>query len=127
MKFVNEEIENAGMIPFFHCCGKIWDVLDDFIASGYKGYQSVQKTAGMDWKSLKREYGNQLAIWAGVQCETLINDTFEVVDLEVRNALDTLMPRGGFIFGSTNSVQTGAMTDSYLRAIDVLRREGRYK
>lgn len=122
---VVEAVEEAGMLPFFHCCGKTWDVLDDFVAAGWKGYQSVQKTAGMDWARLKREYGNVLTIWAGVSCETLIEGDAEDVEGEVREAIEVLSPGGGFIFGSTNSVQYGARTDNYLRALEIAR-EFRY-
>lgn len=126
IKTVNEEIVKAGMVPFFHCCGRIWDILDDYIASGYKGYQSVQQTAGMDWGKLKGKYGKQLALWTGVQCETLVSGTMEDTEQEVGGALKTLMPGGGFIFGSTNSVQFGAKTDNYLKALEVVKEKGIY-
>jgi uroporphyrinogen decarboxylase len=126
IKTVNEEIVKAGMIPFFHCCGRIWDILDDYVASGYKGYQSVQQTAGMDWGKLKGKYGKQLTLWTGVQCETLVSGTMEDTEQEVGEALKTLMPGGGFIFGSTNSVQFGAKTDNYLKALEVVKEKGIY-
>jgi uroporphyrinogen decarboxylase len=126
IKTVNKEIVKAGMVPFFHCCGKIWDILDDYIASGYKGYQSVQQTAGMDWGKLKGKYGKQLTLWTGVQCETLVSGTMEDTEQEVGEALKTLMPGGGFIFGSTNSVQFGAKTDNYLKALEVVKEKGIY-
>ena len=127
MKMVNDETVKANMIPFFHCCGNTWELLKDYIAAGYKGYQSVQQSAGVDWKKLKDEYGKQLTIWAGVQCETLINGSFADVDKEVEQALKDLMPGGGFIFGSTNTVQFGANTDNYLRALDTARKKGGYR
>jgi hypothetical protein len=126
MRLVNAEIEKRGMIPFFHCCGRIWDILPDYITAGYKGYQSVQSSAGMDWKRLKKEYGDDLTIWAGVSCETLVEGSIDDVEREVSEALQYLMPDGGFIFGSTNSVQYGAKTDNYLRALEIVREEGIY-
>ena len=126
MEMVNNEIIKAGMIPFYHCCGKIWDILDDYTAARYKGYQSVQQSAGMDWEKLKKDYGNKLTIWAGVQCETLINGTLKETEDEVTKAMEILMPGGGFIFGSTNSVQYGAKTENYLKALYVVRTKGVY-
>lgn len=69
---VNRQICQAGMIPFFHGCGRIWDILDDFVEAGYQGYQSIQESAGMDNRILKEKYGDRLTMWTGVQCETLI-------------------------------------------------------
>ncbi|MHC4713977.1 MAG: uroporphyrinogen decarboxylase family protein, partial [Planctomycetota bacterium] len=99
------------MYPFFHCCGRIWDILDDWVKAGYLGYQSIQGTAGMDLAEVKRKYGDRLVLWAGVQCETLVEGTPDEVEEEVKRSLEVAMPGGGFIFGSTNSVQFGAKTD----------------
>ncbi len=97
------------------------------MASGYKGYQSVQKSAGMDTRRMKENYGDKLTLWTGVQCETLIEGTKEELEKEVREYLEICMPGGGFIFGSTNSVQYGANTDNYLRALEIIRNEGIYR
>jgi len=127
MKAVNEEIEKNGMISFFHCCGCIWDILDDYIGAGYKGYQSIQATAGMDTRLVKEKYGKQLTLWTGVQCETLVAGSMMDTEREVREGLKYLMPGGGFIFGSTNSVQFGASTDNYLKALEIVGKEGKYE
>lgn len=126
IKKVNELIVNHGMIPFFHCCGNIWEVLEDFMAAGYQGYQSIQESAGMDSRKVKEKYGESLTLWTGVQCETLVEANLEDTKKEVQASLEYLMPNGGFIFGSTNSVQYGAKTENYLRALDVVRKYGVY-
>jgi len=126
IKRVNEEIVKNGMIPFFHCCGNIWSILDDFVGAGYKGYQSIQESAGMDTRKVKEKYGDKLTLWTGIQCETLVAGTIEDVEKEVRKNLEFLMPGGGFIFGSTNSVQYGAKTENYLKALEILRKYGNY-
>lgn len=127
VKRVNKEIENNGMIPFFHCCGNIWEILDDFIAAGYKGYQSIQESAGMDTRMVKNKYGDILTLWTGIQCEILVEGSLAEAENEVRENLEFLMPGGGFIFGSTNSVQYGAKTDNYLKALDIVRKYGVYR
>jgi hypothetical protein len=126
-KQMTGKIEQAGCIPFLHCCGSVRDLMDDFVAAGYKGYQSIQASAGMNWDWLKTNYGQKMTLWTGVQCETLINGTRLQVEHEVRKGLEVLMPRGGFIFGSTNSVQYGASTDNYLYALDLVRKYGNYR
>lgn len=123
---VNRRITAAGMIPFFHCCGNIWDILEDFIAAGYQGYQSIQESAGMDNGRIKAQYGKSLTMWTGIQCETLVSGSAHDVQSEVERNLRTLMPGGGFLFGSTNSVQYGAKTDNYLRALELVREKGIY-
>ncbi len=126
MKRVNNTMKENDMIPFFHCCGKIWDILDDYIESGYAGYQSIQESAGMDNRRVKELYGDRLTLWTGVQCETLVQGTLRETEQEVRRNLETLMPGGGFIFGSTNSVQYGAKTGNYLKTLETVRQYGKY-
>lgn len=127
IRMVNEEQEKNGMIPFFHGCGNIWDIMNDFVLAGYKGYQSIQASAGMDTKTVKEKYGRDLTLWTGIQCETLVSGTMADAEREVREGLNYLMPGGGFIFGSTNSVQYGAKTDNYLKALEIVRKEGVYR
>ncbi len=127
IRAVNQAIVSSGMIPFFHCCGNIWDILDDFVDAGYKGYQSIQESARMDTASVKARYGRQLTLWTGIQCETLIKGSAEDAIAEVRKNLDICMPGGGYIFGSTNTVQYGAKTDNYLKALDTVRKYGVYR
>jgi uroporphyrinogen decarboxylase len=126
-RMVVEESERVGIPVFFHCCGRIWDILDDFVAAGYKGYQSIQESAGMSTVEMKKRYGDVLTLWTGVQCETLIEATVQETEAEVKRSLEILMPGGGFIFGSTNSVQYGAQTENYLRALETVRRSGQYR
>lgn len=61
-----------------------------------------------------------------MQCETLVEKSLPEVKQEVERNLEVLMPGGGYIFGSTNSVQYGAKTDNYLRALEIVREKGKY-
>ena len=81
----------------------------------------------MDTARVKQLYGDRLTLWTGVQCETLIQATAEETAAEVRRNLRNLMPGGGFILGSTNSVQYGAKTENYLKALEVVHKEGIYR
>ena len=127
LKEVAAETTRLGIIPMFHCCGRIWDILDDWVDAGFQGYQSIQGSAGMDYPTVKAKYGDRITLWTGIQCETLVTGTTAEVEEEVKRTLEVCMPGGGFIFGSTNSVQFGAKTENYLKALEVLRRHGRYE
>lgn len=98
MKRVNHEIMRQDMIPFFHCCGNIWDIMADFVQADYKGYQSIQESAGMESKRVKDLYGDSITLWTGVQCETLVSGSLADTEREVLKNLRNLMPGGGFIF-----------------------------
>jgi uroporphyrinogen-III decarboxylase len=115
-----------GFIPFFHCCGCAWDILEDWIDAGMKGYQSVQASAGMGLAEVKDRYGDKLTLWAGLNCETLVAGSLADIEAEVIESLKVGMPGGGFIFGANNSVMYGAKTENYMRALDLVREHGQY-
>ncbi len=127
MKMLNDEIYKNNMLPSFHCCGQITDILSSYIEAGYVSYQSVQASAGMVAKDIKAKYGDKLSLWAGIQCETLVDGSMYDVIKEVETSLVDLMPGGGFVFGSTNSVQYGAKTENYLKALEIVNSKGIYK
>ena len=123
---VNVNASRMGLIPFFHCCGKIWELVEDYIQAGCRGYQSIQGSAGMDLKTVKARFGERLTLWAGIQCETLVAGSLADVEQEVRASLDIAMPGGGFIYGSNNTIQYGAKTENFLKGIEVVRKHGVY-
>jgi len=123
---VNSNGSDFGLIPFFHCCGKIWDIVEDYIGAGCKGYQSVQGSAGMDLATVKQKYGDRLTLWAGIQCETLVEGSEKDVEEEVLESLEIGMPGGGFIYGSNNTIQYGAKTANFLKGMELVRKHGIY-
>lgn len=80
----------------------------------------------MDNRKVKTMYGERLTLWTGIQCESLIGAGKEEIEREVLKNLEILMPGGGFLFGSTNSVQYGAKTENYLRALELVKEKGIY-
>jgi uroporphyrinogen decarboxylase len=126
MKQICAEARRRGLHIFLHSCGWIWSILDDLVEAGFEGYQSIQESAGMDTAKVKSLYGDKLTLWTGVQCETLIDASLDDVAKEVRRLLSVCRPGGGFIFGSTNSVQFGAKTENYLKALETVKKYGGY-
>jgi hypothetical protein len=80
---------------FFHTCGAIYELLDDFIEMGVDIINPVQCSAvGMDAKKLKANYGDKLVFWGGgVDTQkTLPFGTPEEVCREVRQRLEIFSP-----------------------------------
>ncbi|MHB9071540.1 MAG: uroporphyrinogen decarboxylase family protein [Sedimentisphaerales bacterium] len=126
IKQICDEARKLGLHIFLHSCGWIWSIMDDIIDAGIEGYQSIQESAGMDTKKVKTLYGDKLTLWTGIQCETLVDGAASDVEEEVHRLVNICKPGGGFIFGSTNSVQYGAKTENYLKSIDTVRKCGVY-
>jgi uroporphyrinogen decarboxylase len=116
-----------GVYAFTHNCGNNWLILAILIEAGFDAWQSIQaKTGQMDLGRLKERYGGRLTFWGGINVETLQDGSPDEIEEEVRRALHQAAPGGGFIAGASNSVAFGSSYDCYMRALETVRRYGKY-
>ena len=93
---------------FFHTCGSIVAMLDDFIEVGVDIINPVQFTAaGMELRSLKAKYGNRLVFWGGGvdPQRTLPFGTPEEVAQETRENVGILSGGGGYVCAAVHNIQ----------------------
>jgi len=110
-----------------HACGNNWAIMDYLVDAGYDAYQSIQSTATMDLKSLKKRYGHRIALWGGVPTETLMHGTPQETRQAVRKAIADAAKGGGFILGTSHSVAIGCRYENYMAMIDELDKSGWYR
>ena len=121
-----ESVHSLGLPVIQHACGNNWALLDFFVEIGFDCYQSIQNSAGMDLKLLKKRYGRKIALWGGVGVEKLVAGTPEDVAADVRYALRYGKPGGGYIFGASHSIAVGTKYDNYMRMLEEFRRLREY-
>ncbi|MFC1563073.1 uroporphyrinogen decarboxylase family protein [candidate division KSB1 bacterium] len=127
MKEVSNFGHNSGVKVLTHNCGNNWKILDMLIETGYDAWQSIQsKTADMDMKRLKKMYGNKIALWGGINIESLYDGTAEENMYDVLYALKYAGVGGGLIAGTSNSVAFGVSYDNYMTCLDTLHKFGDY-
>jgi hypothetical protein len=93
---------------FFHTCGSIGALLDDFIEVGVDIINPVQFTAaGMELKGLKARYGDRLVFWGGGvnPQRTLPFGTPEDVARETRENVRILSAGGGYVCAAVHNIQ----------------------
>ncbi len=99
---------------FMHTCGSVYDVIPDLIEVGVQILNPVQRSAAkMDIAKLKKEFGNDLCFWGGgidIQ-QVLPYASLNEIEKEVRYAMDTLGPGGGFVFVPTHNIQADVTPD----------------
>lgn len=103
--------QNTTWKTFKHSCGAVADFIPLFIESGFDILNPVQcSAAGMDAKTIKREYGRDIVFWGGgVDTQrTLPFGTPEEVHREVTERLEIFSDGGGYVFNPIHNVQ--AMT-----------------
>ena len=117
-KAVNDHIHKlTRWKTFIHSCGAVAPFIPEFIAAGFDVLNPVQCSArGMDARTLKREFGQQIVFWGGgVDTQkTLPFGTPEEVYREVRERIDIFAPGGGYVFNSIHNVQSNVPTENLL-------------
>ena len=67
-----------------------------YLEAGVNGIWPIEVAAGVDPISLRKEYGDSLALSGGIDKRVLARDK-QAIDYELKRILDYMLPRGGYI------------------------------
>ena len=112
----------------YHTCGSVYDILDDLVEIGVDALNPVQHTArDMDCARLKREYGDKLAFWGGIDTQTVLcRGTVPDVHEEVRIRIGQMAKQGGYILNPVHNVQPDVPPENLMAMIEAGIAYGRY-
>ncbi|HET6455163.1 MAG TPA: uroporphyrinogen decarboxylase family protein, partial [Armatimonadota bacterium] len=101
---------------WLHCCGNVEEFIPDWIEMGLDVLHPIQKHT-MDDKTIAREFGKDICIWAGLDVQQVIPwGTPEEVRAEIRFLIDTyLRPEGRLMLTAGNGITEDCPVES-LRA-----------
>jgi hypothetical protein len=117
-KRINDWIhQNTTWKTFFHSCGSIAGLLDDFVDVGVDIINPVQcSAAGMEAQGLKKTYGDRLVFWGGgVDTQwTLPFGSADEVYQQVRERVRIFSTGGGFVFNTIHNIQQNVPVQNVL-------------
>ena len=120
-----EYIAELGVPVLLHACGHITDYLPDLVQTKINSVHPLQRTAGMDLRAVKAEYGKRLCLIGNIDStRTLPYGTPGEVAAEVRQAIDVAAPGGGFILASDHSLHDGIPLENILEMFRIGREYG---
>jgi uroporphyrinogen decarboxylase len=96
-----------GVKTFLHTCGAVFDLIDDFVESGFDVINPVQWTAGnQGYQAWKDKTRGRIALWGGgVQTQrTLPLGSIDDVRREVTEVVSCLRQNGGFVFAAIHNL-----------------------
>ncbi len=98
---VADRVHRHGKRFLLHVCGSVRPLLPMIIEAGVDILEPIQtRAAGMEPAALKRDFGQQLCFYGGVDLqETLCKGTPQQVAAEVAYLIDILGQDGGYILG----------------------------
>jgi len=112
----------------FHSCGSIYPFIRDLIDIGVDILNPIQVSArGMDPERLKREFGEQLTFWGGVDTQHLLyfakpSEIYEYVE----KLIEIMAPGGGFILAPVHNIQPGVPPENIIAMLKAALDFGKY-
>lgn len=106
-----------------HCCGGIYQLLDDLIDAGLDAVNPVQVSCrDMDPARLKAEFGGRITFWGG-GCDTqrvLPMASPEQVAENVKELTGIFAPGGGFVFQQVHNILANVPPENIVRMLEAV-------
>lgn len=125
-KRYNDILHDNGMKSMLHSCGDVRKLLRYFVEAGFDILNPLEQKAGMDLMMVKRDYGDALALWGGIDVITITAGDEERLHEEIREKTLFAKQGYGYIFGSDHSIPDNVSLDLYEKMLDWGRKYGRY-
>ena len=121
-----EYINGLGVPVLLHCCGHFMEYLPDIAQTKIASIHPLQRTAGMDLRTVKEHYGHRFCIMGNIDSSrTLPFGTPADVAAEVREAIDIAAPGGGYVLASDHSLHDGIPVENIVEMFRVANEYGR--
>jgi hypothetical protein len=115
-KAINDWIHaNTSWKAFYHSCGSMVALYDDFVDAGVDIVNPVQISAeGMSPRTLKARWGDRLTFWGGgVDTQHVLSfGRPEDVEAQVKENLEVFGAGGGYIFNTVHNIQATVPTEN---------------
>ncbi len=125
-KAINDWVHaNTSWKTFYHSCGSMTALYDDFVEAGVDIVNPVQiSAAGMDPATLKARWGDKLTFWGGgVDTQRVLPfGTPEEIGAHVKQNIEIFGKGGGFIFNTIHNLQAAIPTENIMALFDAVAR-----
>jgi uroporphyrinogen decarboxylase len=127
LRLLVRELAGAGAPVILHSCGNINAVLPDLAGSGISALNNLQRAAGMDLKSIKAAFGEQLCLIGNVDATRFL-PTARPAEVEgaVLECLRIAAPGGGYVLATDHSFHAGIPLENVYAFIEAGKQHGSY-
>jgi len=115
--------DNTTWKTFYHSCGSMVDLFDEFVAAGVDIVNPVQiAAAGMDPAELKARWGDDLVFWGGgIDTQRVLPfGTPDEIDEQVKQNMAIFGADGGFVFNAVHNIQAGVPTENLVALFEAV-------
>ena len=114
---------------FFHSCGDVFPLIEDFIDIGVDILNPIQTSSGKmsNLAALKKRFGRNIVFCGGIDSHRVLPyGSVEEVRQEVRRVIDLLGSGGGTMIGAVHTVMNDVPPENILAMVDAVEEFGRY-
>jgi len=114
---------------FFHSCGDVAPLIEDFIEIGVDILNPIQTSSGSmsDLPSLKKRFGSNIVFCGGIDTHRILPfGSVEEVRQEVQRVIQILGPGGGCMIGAVHTVMNDVPPENVLAMVDAAEEFGHY-
>ena len=122
----NAVFHELGMQTILHSDGDVRSLIPAIIEAGFDCLQPLEVKAGMDVRALKREFGDRLALFGGIDARLMSEADPTRIEEEIRAKLSVAKQGGGYLYHSDHSVPVDVSLDQFRHVIQCAREHGRY-
>jgi uroporphyrinogen decarboxylase len=123
-KLFCEVCHARGIKVMLHTCGQNMELVPLYIEAGFDALNPLEVKAGMDIFALKRDFGEALALWGGIDVRAIANPDPSVLEREIREKVTMAKQGGGYIFSSDHSIPENVSLKQYEYMLELGRECG---
>jgi len=117
---------SLGLPVIMHSCGFIEPLLPGMIKAGIDCLQVLEVKAGMDPLRVKKQFGDDIVIFGGMDARNLVANDIDAIQKELQEKIPILKENSGYILHSDHSIPTNTKYDTYRYFVDEGLRLGKY-
>lgn len=116
-----KKVKKSGKVVLSHCCGSIYDIMDDIVEIGLDVLQSVQPEArNMNPYNLKRRYGDKITFWGGLGSQSIIPfGKPEQLKKEIERLCKEMGKGGGYILGCAKPIRPETPLENIITIVEM--------
>ncbi len=117
---VIDMVHLAGKPFLLHCCGNIFNIMDDLIAAQIDAKHSNEDQIApfVQWVD---QYGDRIGNFGGIDTDALCQLPKPEISRYIEQIIEQIQRKGGIAFGSGNSIPNYVPVDQYLHMLKTVR------
>jgi uroporphyrinogen decarboxylase len=115
-----------GMKMMLHTCGMNMELVPLYIEAGFEVLNPLEVKAGMDIFELKKNFGDVLTLWGGIDVRAVADPDPETLENEIREKVTMAKRGGGYVFSSDHSIPDNVSLKKYQWMLELAHKYGSF-